>query len=114
MTPRMWKTAWKNLQVAAPGTRLEAEFYQKLARLGVVNTNVRLGDLRNLLKDIDFGSVVSADRGLRGLLKTLSKIKNWTQDAYTAEDDFWKIVTFLGERSRYAAAFERAGKTDCT
>jgi len=75
MTPRMWKTAWKNLQVAAPGTRLEAEFYQKLARLGVVNTNVRLGDLRNLLKDIDFGSVVSADRGLRGMLKYFSKAK---------------------------------------
>ena len=110
ITPRMARTAWRNLQVAAPGTRVEAEFYQKLARLGVVNTNVRLGDLRGLLKDIDFGSVVSADRGLRGLLKPLSKIKNWTQDAYTAEDDFWKIATFLGERSRYAAAFKRAGK----
>ena len=110
ITPRMMKTAWKNLQVAAPGTRLESEFYQKLARLGVVNTNVRLGDLRNLLKDIDFGSVVSADRGLRGLLKPLSKLKKWTEDAYTAEDDFWKIATFLGERSRYAAAYKRAGK----
>jgi len=29
---------------------------------------------------------------------------------YTAEDDFWKIATFLGERSRYAAAYKRAGK----
>ena len=47
---------------------------------------------------------------LRGLLKPLSKLKKWTEDAYTAEDDFWKIVTFLGERSRYAAAFKRAGK----
>ena len=110
ITPRMMKTAWKNLQVAAPGTRVESEFYQKLARLGVVNTNVRLGDLRNLLKDIDFGSVVTADRGLRGLLKPLSKLKKWTEDAYTAEDDFWKIATFLGERSRYAAAYKRAGK----
>ena len=110
ITPRMMKTAWKNLQVAAPGTRVESEFYQKLARLGVVNTNVRLGDLRNLLKDIDFGSVVSADRGLRGLLKPLSKLKKWTEDAYTAEDDFWKIATFLGERSRYANAYKRAGK----
>ena len=63
-----------------------------------------------MLKDIDFGSVVSADRGLRGLLKPLSKLKKWTEDAYTAEDDFWKIATFLGERSRYAAAFKRAGK----
>ena len=110
ITPRMMKTAWKSLQVAAPGTRAEAEFYQRLARLGVVNTNVNLGDLRSLLKDIDFGSVVSADRGLRGLLKPLSKLKKWTEDAYTAEDDFWKISTFLGERSRYMAAYKKAGK----
>ena len=110
ITPRMARTAWRNLQVAAPGTRAEAEFYQKLARLGVVNTNVRYGDLRHLLKDIDFGSMVSADRGLRGLLSPLSKLKKWTEDAYTAEDDFWKIATFLGERSRYAAAYKRAGK----
>ncbi len=110
ITPRMARTAWKNLQVAAPGTRVEAEFYQKLARLGVVNTNVRLGDLRHLLKDIDFGSVVSADKGLRGLLSPLSKLKKWTEDAYTAEDDFWKIATFLGERSRFASAYKRAGK----
>ena len=110
ITPRMARTAWKNLQVAAPGTRAESEFYQKLARLGVVNTNVRMGDLRHLLKDIDFGSTVSADRGLRGLLSPLSKIKKWTEDAYTAEDDFWKIATFLGERSRFASAYKRAGK----
>ena len=110
ITPRMARTAWRNLQVAAPGTRVESEFYQKLARLGVVNTNVRYGDLRQLLKDIDFGSMVSADRGLRGLLSPLSKLKKWTEDAYTAEDDFWKIATFLGERSRYAAAYKRAGK----
>ena len=110
ITPRMAQTAWKNLQVAAPGTRVESEFYQKLARLGVVNTNVRLGDLRHLLKDIDFGSVVTADRGLRGLLSPLSKLKKWTEDAYTAEDDFWKIATFLGERARFASAYKRAGK----
>jgi hypothetical protein len=110
ITPRMMKSAWKNLQVAGPGTRAESEFYQKLARLGVVNTNVRLGDLQALFKDVDFGSVVGADKGLRGMLKPLSKIKKWTEDAYTAEDDFWKIATFLGERARFARAYKSAGK----
>ena len=110
ITPRMMRSAWKNLQVAGPGTRAESEFYQKLARLGVVNTNVRLGDLQALFKDVDFGSVVGADKGLRGMLKPLSKIKKWTEDAYTAEDDFWKISTFLGERARFARAYKRAGK----
>jgi hypothetical protein len=111
ITARNAKSAWRNLQVAAPFTRAETDLYRRLARLGVVNTNVRMGDLRHLLKDIDFGSTVSADRGMRGLLKYFSKAKKWTEDAYTAEDDFWKIVTFLGERSRYAAAYKRAGKT---
>jgi hypothetical protein len=108
--PKELAKAWKNLQVAGLGTRVESEFYRKLARLGVVNTNVRLGDLQGLLKDIDFGSTLMADKSLRGLLKPLSKIKNWTQDAYTAEDDFWKMTTFFGERARYANAYKRAGK----
>ena len=109
ITPATVAKSWKSLQVGAPGTRKFNEFYRELAELGVVNTNVRLGDLSALLKDVDFGSVVSADRGLRGLLKPLSKLKNWTQDAYTAEDDFWKMITFMGERTRLANAYERAG-----
>ena len=103
--------AWKNLQVAGVGTRAESEFYRKMAKLGNVNTNVRLGDMRGLMQDIDFGSTLMADKSLKGLLKPLSKIKKWTEDAYTAEDDFWKMVTFLGERARYANAYKRAGKT---
>ena len=31
------------------------EFYQKLLKLGVVNSQVQLGDLQNLLKDVKFG-----------------------------------------------------------
>ena len=36
--------------------------------------------------------------------------KMWTEDMFTAEDDFWKISTFLGERARYARAYEKMGK----
>ena len=110
ITPKMLGSAWRNLQVAGLGTRAESDLYRKWARLGVVNTNVRMGDLQALLKDVDFGSVVGQDKALRGLLKPLSKIKKWTEDAYTAEDDFWKISTFLGERARYARAYEKMGK----
>ena len=111
ITPRTVATAWKSLQVAGPGTRMAGyeELYRRLARLGVVNTNARLGDFARLLEDVNFGSVASGDRGLRSLLKPLSKIKNWTQDAYTAEDDFWKITTFIAERARLANAYTRAG-----
>jgi len=106
------KAAWNALQVLAPGTRKSNKFYQELLDLGVVNSQVQLGDLRRLLQDVDFGNTLNrlnSDYGLNRLLKRLSKIKKGAQDAYTAEDDFWKIFTYLGEKSRMDTAFRNAG-----
>ena len=33
------------------------EFYQRLLKLGVVNSQVQLGDLENLLRDVNFGGI---------------------------------------------------------
>ena len=109
--PRNISQAWKSLQVAGPGTRQFNDFYRKMTELGVVNTNVRAQDLQALLKDVDFGSIVGSDRALKGMFKYsgLPQAKRWLQDAYMAEDDFWKITTFLGERGRLARAYENAG-----
>ncbi|URG13130.1 hypothetical protein [phage 023Pt_psg01] len=115
--PQAVKQAFNALQVAGPGTRKSNEFYQKLLRLGVVNSQVQLGDLQNLLRDVNFGGVTgklaSADNlasyGLNRLLKGLSKVKKFSEDAYTAEDDFWKIFSFLGESKRLKNAYEKAG-----
>ena len=106
------KAAWRALQVAGPGTRKSNQFYQELLDLGVVNSQVQLGDLRRLLEDVDFGNTLNklnSDYGLNKLLKRLSTIKKGAQDAYTAEDDFWKIFTYLGEKSRLDTAFRNAG-----
>ena len=106
------KAAWNALQVLGPGTRKSNQFYQELLDLGVVNSQVQLGDLRRLLEDVDFGNTLNklnSDYGLNKLLKRLSKIKKGAQDAYTAEDDFWKIFTFLGEKSRLDKSFRNAG-----
>ena len=106
------KSAWRALQVTLPGTRKSNQFYQELLDLGVVNSQVQLGDLRRLLEDVDFGNTLNklnSDYGLNKLLKRLSKIKKGAQDAYTAEDDFWKIFTYLGEKSRLDTAFRNAG-----
>ena len=106
------KAAWNALQVAGPGTRKSNQFYQELLDLGVVNSQVQLGDLRRLLEDVDFGGVLNrlnSDYGLNRLLKRLNKIKRGAQDAYTAEDDFWKIFTYLGEKSRLGSAYNKAG-----
>lgn len=106
------KAAWNALQVLGPGTRKSNEFYEELLELGVVNSQVQLGDLRKLLEDVDFGSSLNkmnSDWGLNRLLTKLSKAKKFAQDAYTAEDDFWKIFTFLGEKSRLSNAYKNAG-----
>ena len=106
------KAAWNALQVTAPGARKSNEFYQELLDLGVVNSQVQLGDLRKLLEDVDFGGTLNklnSDWGLKRLLNRLNKIKKGAQDAYTAEDDFWKIFTYLGEKSRLKTAYEDAG-----
>ena len=110
-TPGAIRDSYQALQTSLKGTRKQNELYRKLLKLGVVNSNVRLGDLRGLLEDIDFGATVSSDKALRGLLKPLSKIKSVAQDLYTAEDDFWKIVSWAGEKARLGKAYAAKGIT---
>jgi len=103
------KLAYQALQTGLKGTRQQNELYERLLELGVVNSNVRLGDLSRLLRDVNFGETMTSDKGLRLLLKPLSKLKSVGQDLYTAEDDFWKIYSWAVEKSRIAKAFEKQG-----
>ena len=103
------KQAYQALQTPLKGTRMQNDLYQKLLELGVVNSNVRLGDLSRLLKDVNFGETMTSDKGMRLLLKPLSKLKQVSQDLYTAEDDFWKIYSWAIEKGRIEKAFEKAG-----
>ena len=96
-------------QVGAKGSEASNKRYRELLRLGVVNKNARLGDLEDLLADIDFGSKASQMRAIRSFTKAGSKFKEGATDLYTAEDDFWKIFTFATERSRIGKALDKAG-----
>ena len=138
--PAAVKRAYETLQVKLPGTRKVGvvrkagetdaafakrqksantgnEFYQRLLKLGVVNSQVQLGDLENLLRDVNFGGITGklsqgdnvASYGLNRLLKVLSGVKKFSEDAYTAEDDFWKIFSFIGENNRLEKAYRNAG-----
>ena len=87
--------------------------YQDLLRLGVVNSQVQLGDLKKLLEDVDFGGVLNRIgpdfNGVNTFLKKMNVAKKFAQDAYTAEDDFWKIFTYFGEKARLDKAYRNAG-----
>ena len=104
---KAFKEAYGALQI--PGARLDNPRYRELLRLGVVNTNVRLGDLQKLLKDVNFGETFDSNVALRNMMRPLSKLKKWTEDMYTAEDDFWKITTFAVERSRLEDTYKKFG-----
>jgi hypothetical protein len=105
------KQAYQALQTPLKGTMQQNKLYQKLLRLGVVNSNVRLGDLSRLLQDVNFGETMTSDKGMRLLLKPLSRLKQVSQDLYTAEDDFWKIYSWAMEKKRMEKAFEKVGLT---
>jgi len=109
ITGNPMKIAYQALQTGLKGTRQQNDLYQKLLKLGVVNSNVKLGDLTRLLEDVDFGSTLTSSKGMRALLRPLSRLKSVSQDLYTAEDDFWKIFSWAMEKDRIEASFRNAG-----
>lgn len=114
---KAFKEAFGDLQV---GTRSEAanESYRKLLKLGVVNSQVQLGDIKNLLRDVRFGENLNIDKPLESMGKKLfgagvrgaKKGMKFAEDLYTAEDDLFKIANFAVERSRLKNAFTKAGR----
>jgi hypothetical protein len=103
------KMAYQALQTPLKGTRIQNELYDELLELGVVNTNVRLGDVTRLMEDVKFGETMTANRGTAMLMKPLSKLKSVGQDLYTAEDDFWKIYSWAVEKTRMEKAMAAHG-----
>ena len=103
------KMAYQALQTPLKGTRIQNELYDELLELGVVNTNVRLGDVSRLMQDVGFGETMNANRGTSMLMKPLAKLKSVGQDLYTAEDDFWKIYSWAVEKTRMEKAMAKHG-----
>ena len=106
------KAAWNALQAWGPGMGKNNDFYRMLLRENVVNSNIRMNQVRDLLKDAKFGEILNnknSDWALNKLMQRFKKIKKGAEDYYTAEDDFWKIFTFLGEKSRINNAYRNSG-----
>ena len=105
------KQAYSALQTPLKGTRQQNALYERLLKLGVVNSQVQVGDLTRLLEDVNFGETMTADKGFRMLLKPLRKLKSVSQDLYTAEDDFWKIASWAMEQKRIEKSLTNVGLT---
>jgi hypothetical protein len=85
------------------------QLYQKLLELGVVNSSVTVGDLTRLLDDVKFGSTLGQVKIFKKFMNRFNKVQQFAQDAYTAEDDFWKIFTWFGEKDKLMSAYKNAG-----
>ena len=96
--------------------------YREYLELGVTNTNVRMGDIKNLMRDAKFfeDGNIATDSILKPMLNSLGKIGEATkragrkgaafmQDAYIAEDDFWKITMYETEVARRGDLYRKAG-----
>ena len=135
-TPANMKLAYEALQIPMPGARKSFytnaedlakatregklkgnDLYRRLLDLGVVNKQVQLGDITRLMKDVDFGGTLNqsmeSGRFLANTLKRFSKGKKVAQDFYTAEDDFWKIISWATEKSRLGNAYRKHGINYC-
>src|SRR6056300_40221 len=110
--------AFGSVQVGGPRKPISQERYREYLELGITNTNVRLGDLRNLMKDVRFGEGnIATDSILKPMINTLGKktsrgIKKgakFMQDMYVAEDDIWKIVGYETQLLQRGNAYKKAG-----
>ena len=84
--------------------------YRELLELGVVNSQVQIGDLVNLLKDATGNpGVVSTDAILKPFMTKLKKLGSFFQGKYVAEDDTWKITNYVVELDRLKQAAVKQG-----
>ena len=111
--PKLIKEAFQEsfgaLQVGTRGEKAN-QAYQELLELGVVNSQVQIGDLMGLLRDVKFGEgMINTDNFLRPMLSKLKKGQKFFQDLYVAEDDLFKIYNYAIERKRLTNAYSKAG-----
>ena len=88
----------------------QARNFARYQRLGIVGTQVEAGEIARLTRDIAEGATAAKafdklQKLPSGVRKTFGKL----QEAYIAEDDFWKITTFELERNRHSSILNQLG-----
>ena len=116
---RSFRDAFGKLQLPGIAGKEEAnKAYRELLELGVVNSQVQLGDVKNLLRDVRMGENLNIEKPLESMMKKLTagtgrKAKAFmkgAEDLYTAEDDLFKIANYAVEMQRLRNAYTKAGR----
>ena len=100
------------LKFGERSTKEQEALYRELLDLGVVNSQVQVGDLKNLFRDMGFGAKsVDIDSGLKPMMSRLQSFAKGAfkkfQGQYIAEDDFFKILNYAGEYGRLKNAYTK-------
>ena len=87
---------------------------------GVIKQSAGIGEIRDMFKDADFDTAF-ASRVNKDKLTAYDKMKkkgvqakNFAEQLYEAEDDFFKIVAYESEMSRYSKAMFGKNKKNLT
>ena len=83
-----------------------AELHEKYLKLGIINTNVRIGDFRALINEGANASDV--DNLMAGLSNKVSK---GAEKLYMATDDFFKINSYNAELAWLKRAYKNSGRS---
>lgn len=93
----------KTLRARTSGDKALQEFHEELSKFGLLNKGVIARDLRGLTDDISKVKTGNITKGLTGPIdwtfeKTgIKKLAEKAQNAYIAEDDFFKINMYIRE-----------------
>ena len=103
------KDTWDSLRVVTTkirgtGKKEYQDLYNKYLRLGIVNQNARLGDLRLLMESASNTNAVRWMDKFNPFTKVKQGYKK-IEDVYVAEDDIWKIVAFEKELQTLQKAY---------
>ena len=87
---------------------------------GVIKQSAGIGEIRDMFQDADFDTAF-ASRVNKDKLSVFDKLKkkgvqakNFAEELYEAEDDFFKIVAYESEMSRYSKAMFGKNKKNLT
>jgi len=100
-------------EISQGGDKALEELYEKYIGLGVINTNVRIGDFRALLEDGASSAHLTQLGNKLGktISKKLGRGGNLATKVYMASDDFFKINAFNNELDFIKRANQGSGRT---
>jgi hypothetical protein len=95
-------------------------YMNKLIELGIVKQSAGIGELRAMFKDADWDTAmierINKNTGSKWdwVKSKFSKGAKFMEDLYQSEDDFFKIVAYENELSRYSKAMFGKSKNELT